>query len=91
VVNFDRLSEGYVMPELGLNWIFAGQNAKIQLQWRNRPQYESPTATSDGNPLSAANANTAKYPMQTGLRRLRDAQGKKINRQDVIVQFHVHL
>jgi len=91
VVNFDRLAEGYVMPELGLNWIFAGQNAKIQLQWRNRPQYESPTATSDGNPLSAANANTAKYPMQTGLRRLRDAQGRKINRQDVIVQFHVHL
>ena len=91
VVKFERLAEGYVMPEVGLNWIFAGQNAKIQLQWRNRPQYESPTATSDGNPLSAANGNTAKYPTQVGLRRLRDANGRKISRQDVIVQFHVHL
>ena len=91
VVSFERLAEGYVMPELGFNWIFAGQNAKIQFQWRNRPMYESPTATSDGNPQSAANGNTFKYPTQVGMRRLRDAQGRKINRQDIIVQFHVHL
>jgi hypothetical protein len=91
VVRFDRLAEGYVMPEAGLNWIFAGQNAKIQLQWRNRPQYESPTATTDGHPQSAANGNAFKYPAQVGLRRLRDARGRRVNRQDVIVQFHVHL
>ncbi len=95
VVRFERLAEGYVMPELGLNWIFAGQNAKIQLQWRNRPQYESPTATTDGLPLRAATAtlqaNAAKYPTQVGLRRLRDANGRKVNRQDIIVQFHMHL
>ena len=91
VVSFERLAEGYVMPELGFNWILAGQNAKIQFQWRNRPMYESPTATSDGNPQSAANGNTFKYPTQVGMRRLRDAQGRKINRQDIIVQFHVHL
>jgi hypothetical protein len=95
VVNFDRLAEGYVMPELGLNWIFGGQNAKIQLQWRNRPMYESATLTADGlaptNPTTAGGATNQVYPLQTGIRRLRDASGKKVSRQDVIVQFHVHL
>jgi len=95
VVNFDRLSEGYVMPELGLNWIFAGQNAKIQFQWRNRPMYESATLTTDGlaptNPTTMGGATNQAYPTQVGMRRLRDAAGKKVSRQDIILQFHVHL
>jgi hypothetical protein len=95
VVDFERLGERYVMPELGLNWIFAGQNAKIQLQWRNRPIYESATLTRDGlapvNPSATNAATNQVYPLQTGMRRLRDAGGKKVSRQDIIVQFHVHL
>ena len=87
-VDFERLGESYVMPELGFNWIFGGQNAKIQFQWRNRPMYESATLTTDG---LAATATNQVYPTQTGMRRLRDAGGRKVNRQDVIVQFHVHL
>jgi hypothetical protein len=87
-VDFERLGESYVMPELGLNWIFGGQNAKIQFQWRNRPIYESATLTADG---LAATATNQVYPLQTGMRRLRDAGGRKVSRQDVIVQFHVHL
>jgi hypothetical protein len=86
-VDFERLGESYLMPELGLNWIFAGQNAKIQLQWRNRPMYESATATTDG---LAPTATNQVYPLQTGMRRLRDAGNRKVSRQDVIMQFHVH-
>jgi hypothetical protein len=89
VVNFDRLAEGYVMPELGLNWIFAGQNAKIQLQWRNRPIYESAGATTNGLAPAADGSNQI-YPTQVGIRRMRDASGNKMSRQDVIMQFHVH-
>ena len=89
-VDFERLGERYLMPELGLNWILAGQNAKVQLQWRNRPMYESATATTDGRPLAAVNGNAARYPLQVGMRRLRDAQGNKVSRQDVIMQVHVH-
>ena len=85
--SFERLGESYVMPELGLNWIFAGQNAKIQLQWRNRPMYESAARTTDG---LAPTATNQVYPTQTGMRRLRDAGGGRVSRQDVIMQFHVH-
>jgi hypothetical protein len=38
-VNFDRLADPYMMPELGLNWVLSGQNAKITFHWRPRPVY----------------------------------------------------
>jgi hypothetical protein len=86
-VSFDRLGESYVMPEAGVNWIFAGQNAKITLQWRNRPLYESAVATRDGLPAvlptAAAPTTNQLYPLQTGMRRAG-------SRSDIIMQFHAH-
>ena len=94
-VNFERLGESYLMPELGFNWIFAGQNAKIQFQWRNRPLYESAALTRDGlaptAPTTVGGATNQVYPLQTGMRRMRNPDGSRMSRQDVIVQFHVHL
>lgn len=93
-VKFDRLSESYTMPELGFNWIFAGQNAKLQFQWRNRPMYESPTLTTNGlapvNPTAASPSTNQVYPTQVGMRRMRDANGDKISKQDFLLQLHVH-
>lgn len=88
VVNFDRLGQGYVMPEVGVNFIFAGQNAKLGVQWRRRPIYDSPTRTADGFapviPTAAAPTTNQAFPLQTGMRRTG-------NRSDILVQFHVHL
>jgi hypothetical protein len=87
VVHFDRLAEGYVMPELGINLLLAGQNAKLGIQWRRRPIYDSPTRTGDGLapvlPTAATATTNQVYPLQTGMRQI----GK---RNDVIMQFHVH-
>ncbi len=88
VVNFDRLGEGYVMPEVGVNLILAGQNAKVSLQWRQRPIYDSPTRTSDGLapvlPSATTSATNQLFPLQRGMR----ITGR---RNDFILQFHVHL
>ena len=87
VVNFERLGEGYVMPEIGINLLLAGQNAKIQLQLRRRPIYDSPTRTTDGLApavqTAAAPATNQAFPLQTGMRRTG-------SRNDLLMQFHVH-
>jgi hypothetical protein len=87
VVSFERLGEGYVMPELGINWILGGQNAKITLQWRRRPIYDSPTRTNDNLapviPTAVAPATNQAFPLQTGMRRTGA-------RNDILLQFHVH-
>jgi len=41
--NFRRLNDAYLMPEAGLNWILAGQNAKITVHYRPRPIYSVAT------------------------------------------------
>ncbi|MDX2130399.1 MAG: hypothetical protein SFU91_15290 [Chloroherpetonaceae bacterium] len=50
-VNFDRLAEAFIMPELGLNWILSGQNAKITLHWRPRPIYGRAISVEPGREL----------------------------------------
>jgi hypothetical protein len=87
VVDFERLGERYVMPEVGLGWYIAGHNAKIQWLWRRRPLYESAVATTDGLaptiPTTLGGATNQRFPTQLGMRR----QG---SRDEVIMQFHVH-
>ena len=43
--NFRRLNDSYLMPEAGVNWILAGQNAKITLHCRPRPIFSAATGT----------------------------------------------
>ncbi len=43
--NFRRLNDSYTMPEAGINWILAGQNAKITLHYRPRPIFSAATGT----------------------------------------------
>lgn len=87
IVDFERLGERYVMPEVGLGWYIAGHNAKIQWLWRRRPIYESAVATRDGLapviPTAASPATNQLFPTQVGMRR-------NGSRDEVIMQFHVH-
>jgi len=71
-----------------LNLLLAGQNAKIGIQLRRRPIYDSPTRTTDGLaaiiPTAAAPATNQAFPLLTGMRRTG-------SRNDLLIQFHVHL
>jgi hypothetical protein len=50
-VDFDRLNQPYFMPEVGLNWLLAGQNAKISVHYRPRPVYGRAFSTTPGREL----------------------------------------
>jgi hypothetical protein len=50
-VNFDRLNEPHTLIEGGVNWILAGQNAKISLHYRPRPIYTAATTETPGQEL----------------------------------------
>ncbi len=41
--SFRRLNDTYTLPEAGVNWILAGQNAKITLHYRPRPLFSAAT------------------------------------------------
>jgi hypothetical protein len=43
--SFQRLNDTYTLPEAGINWILAGQNAKITLHYRPRPLFSAATGT----------------------------------------------
>jgi hypothetical protein len=46
--DFTRLNSWYFMPEAGLNWILAGQNAKITVHYRPRPIFSAASNTTPG-------------------------------------------
>jgi hypothetical protein len=45
--NFDRIGKASGQYDLGLNYLINGQNAKVSLQYSNRPVYKSV----GGNPV----------------------------------------
>jgi len=52
--NYDRLKDPLFVYDLGINWIIAGQNSKISLDYQNRPIYKQDDATGDVNAVKNA-------------------------------------
>lgn len=50
-LNYQRLREAMFMPEFGFNWILAGQNAKISMQFRPRAIYGRAISSEPGREL----------------------------------------
>lgn len=50
-LNYQRLREPTLMPEFGFNWILAGQNAKISMQFRPRAIYGRAISSEPGREL----------------------------------------
>jgi hypothetical protein len=52
--NYDRLKNPMFVYDLGVNWIIAGQNSKISLDYQSRPIYKQDAATGDVNEVKSA-------------------------------------
>lgn len=50
-VEFNRLNDSYTMVEGGVNWILAGQNAKVSVHYRPRPLFTPAVTDTPGQEL----------------------------------------
>lgn len=61
---FDALSDPMVMYELGANWLIAGNNAKLSLEYQSRPVFET---QSSGDALVTSRKGMVVMQLQVGI------------------------
>lgn len=57
IANYQRLTKTMGVYSVGLNWLIKGHNAKLTLDYRNRPYYRAAT----GGQLDPPGALTLQY------------------------------
>ncbi|EYF02976.1 hypothetical protein [Chondromyces apiculatus] len=63
VSNFTALADPVIVPDLGLNWLILGHNAKITVNYRSRPVFQPAPAGSGGKP--AEDTRKSEVTLQT--------------------------